>query len=45
MSIFDLFGLDLSKVVVFFQQIFGITVSELYLQACLNIIVCGFVLL
>ena len=44
MSIFDLFGLDLSKVVVFFQQIFGIAVSELYLQACLNIIVCGFVL-
>lgn len=36
MSVFDFLGLDLSKVVVFLYQIFGVSISGEYLQAYLT---------
>lgn len=36
MNVFDFLGLDLSKVVVFLYQIFGVSISEEYLQAYLT---------
>ena len=44
MSVFDFLGLDLSKVVVFLYQIFGVSISGEYLQAYLNITIVGLLL-